>query len=66
MEFAPKVLYGRDPAIWVLFDIRDDEAVRQLHKLRACLQEYSDFEALDAEHMVLIIRPGGVARRSAA
>jgi hypothetical protein len=66
MTLAPEPLYptGRT-AIWVLFDLRDESAVRSLHLQRAALAEYGDLEAIDQDHMVLIARPGGARRLDA-
>jgi hypothetical protein len=60
---APKQLYPTDqPAIWVLFDLRDERAVESLHLQRAALAEFGDLEALDQNHFVLIVLPGGARR----
>jgi hypothetical protein len=63
---APEPSYqtGRT-AIWVLFDLRDESAVQSLHLQRAALAEHGDLEAIDQDHIILIVFPGG-ARRLAA
>jgi hypothetical protein len=64
--FAPETLFPNAPEyIVVLFDVRIPGVVVRLHRERAAWQEYADIEALDQDHFVLIIRPGG-ARRLAA
>jgi hypothetical protein len=55
----------RETEVIVLFDLRIPGVVVRLHRERAAWQEYADIEALDQDHFVLIIRPGG-ARRLAA
>jgi hypothetical protein len=63
----PKSVYPSNPAcIIVLFDLRESEAVKELHHLRAVWREDSDIEALDADPFVLMLWPGGAARRIAA
>jgi hypothetical protein len=63
---APRPLYLSDPeCLIVLFDLREPEAVEQLHRGRAIWQGDSDIEALDEDHFILVIRPGA-ARRLAA
>lgn len=49
--------------ILILFDLRDHEAVARFHRERAAWQGDSDIEALGPDHFVLIIRPGGAARK---
>jgi hypothetical protein len=63
-----KSLYppSRPECLVVLFDLRDFQAVEELHRLRAVWQEASDIEALDEDHFALLLRPGGAARRLAA
>lgn len=64
--FAPETLYPNAPEpLLVLFDVRIPGVVVRLRGERAAWQEYADIEALDQDHFVLIIRPGG-ARRLAA
>jgi hypothetical protein len=62
---APEPLYPGRTAIWVLFNLRDESAVRSLHSQRAALAEHGDLEAIDQDHIILIVFPGG-ARRLAA
>jgi hypothetical protein len=49
-----------------VFDLRDLEAVEELHRLRAVWQEDSDLEALGPDHMVVFLFPGVAAGRLAA
>jgi hypothetical protein len=59
-------LYLSEPeCIVVIFDLRDSEAVAELHRLRWTWREFSDIEALSEDCFALILRPGG-ARRLAA
>jgi hypothetical protein len=63
---APRPSYQNDPECLItLFDLRQPEAVEQLHRGRAIWQEDSDIEALDEDHFILVVRPGA-ARRLAA
>ena len=55
----------RPETLVVIFDCREEEAVRRLHSERAGWRESGTVEALDEHHYVLIIRPGG-ARKLAA
>jgi hypothetical protein len=48
--------------IWVLFDLRDEKTVQSLHLQRAALAELGDLEAIDSDHIVLIVLPGGTRR----
>lgn len=66
MEFAPKLLYGRDPRYGCYSTSRSTKPSGNCTRWRACLREYSDVECLDVGHVVHIIRSGGDARRSAA
>ena len=57
---APEPLYPTSStAIWILFDLRDERAVQSLRLQRAALGELGDLEAIDQNHMVLIVLPGG-------
>jgi hypothetical protein len=49
----------------ILVDLRSPDAVENLHHLRAVWQDDSDIEALDEDHFVLIVRPGGAQRLAA-
>jgi hypothetical protein len=40
--------------------------VERLHRERTAWQADADIEALDENHFVLVVRPGGAARRLAA
>jgi hypothetical protein len=46
----------------ILFDLRLPGTVGRLHRERAAWQAQSDLEALDENHFVLLVRPGGVQR----
>lgn len=66
MSLAPQQLYLSDPeCIIVLFDLRDPEAVKQLHRERWAWRELSDIEALSEDCFALILRPGGAQRLAA-
>jgi hypothetical protein len=60
-----RIIPDSEPYELVLFDLRDPEACKSLHKQRAVWQERSDIEALDEDHFVLIIRPGAAVREAA-
>jgi hypothetical protein len=60
--FYPKI----PKCIIVLFDLRDPEAVEELHHLRTVWQEDSDIEAFGADHFALLLWPGAATRRLAA
>jgi hypothetical protein len=49
----------------MLFDVRQPEAAESLHRQRAAWAEYSDIEALDEDHFVLIVRPGWASEAAA-
>lgn len=59
-----KVYSNLKEEIAIIYDLRDKHALDALHMLRAAFQDYSEIEALSADHCVLIIR-GGAARRLA-
>jgi hypothetical protein len=60
---APEPSYQTSrTAIWVLFDLRDKGAVQSLHSQRAALAELGDLAAIDQDHIVLIVLPGGARR----
>jgi hypothetical protein len=63
----PQLLYraNRSHCIAVLFDLSNPEEVEALHRARAVWQEDSDILALDEDHFILIVRPGGVSRLAA-
>ena len=68
MRPEPKTLYpSSSEYIVVLFDLRLPGTADRLERERerAASQAQSDIEALDENHVVLIVRPGG-ARRLAA
>ena len=45
-----------------IYDVRIPGAAERLHNERAAWQEQSDIEALDQNHFVLIVQPGGARR----
>jgi hypothetical protein len=49
----------------VLFDLRVPGGPSELHRQRAAWAEYSDIEALDEDHFVLVIRPGWASEAAA-
>ena len=49
-------------SILIMFDVRIPRIANRLHRLRAIFQEYSDIEAVDQDHYLLIIRPGAARR----
>lgn len=49
----------------VVFDVRIPGAAERLYSERAAWGEYGDIEALDREHYVLVVRPGGARRLQA-
>ena len=66
MDFAPKEAYQTSGGCTlIIFDIRCPEAAERLHRERAAWQEHADIEALDEDHLVLIIKPGGAWRLTA-
>jgi len=63
MARAPKGSYpSSDPYEAVLFDVRTPGVAKRLHRARAAWKESGDVEALDEDHFVLIVRPGGARR----
>jgi hypothetical protein len=52
-------------SILAIFDLRDRSAVKSLHLQRGALRELGDLEFIDADHAVLIARPGGARRLEA-
>jgi hypothetical protein len=66
MALAPKEIYpSSDPYDVVLFDVRIPDVAERLQSERAAWKESGDIEALDEDHFVLIVRPGGVKRWAA-
>ena len=63
MRSAPKTLYpSSSEYIIVLFDLRLPGTADRLDRERAAWQAQSDIEALDENHFVLLVRPGGARR----
>ena len=66
MTLAPGKVYPKaTKTLWVLFDLGDPEARETLHQQRAAWGECSNIEAVDGDHAILIVRPGGVQRLAA-
>ena len=66
MSSAPKTLYpDSSEYMVVLFDLRLPGTADRLHRERAAWQKRSDIEAVDENHFVLIVRPGGVQELAA-
>lgn len=63
MTLAPNKAYheGKTETL-AIFDIRIPGAAARLHNERAAWAECGDVEALDKNHFVLIVRPGGARR----
>jgi hypothetical protein len=55
-----KVYPNNEPYEIVVFDLLDAGACESLHRQRAAWQERCDIEALDENHFILIVRPGGL------
>lgn len=45
-----------------VFDVRIPGTAERLHRERAAWAEHADIEAVDHNHYVLIVRPGGSRR----
>lgn len=57
---APRQVYPKPTeSIVVLYDARLPGAADQFHQERAAWQECGDVEALDENHIVLVVHPGG-------
>ena len=48
-----------ETGIWVLFDLREERAIKSLHLLHRALQDLAGLEYVDQDHAILIARPGG-------
>jgi hypothetical protein len=57
--------YPDPESLVVVFDLREPDGPSELHNQRAIWAEYSDIEALDEHHFVLLIRPGGALEAAA-
>lgn len=63
---APKQVYPKPTeSIVILYDVRLPGSADRFHEDRAAWQEYSDVKALDADHFVLVVRPGGTRELAA-
>lgn len=67
MEFAPQDQCYTEPpeCALVVFDIRLPGGAESFHRQRAAWQAQSDIEALDENHYVLLIFPGGALEAAA-
>jgi len=66
MTLATDALYLNDPEYLLsVFDLRYPEGLATLHRLRDVHAEYSEIEALDEDHFVLIVRPGWASEPAA-
>lgn len=64
--FGPHLFYpSSDPYELVLFNLRDPDACKSLHRQRAEWQERGDIEALDEVHFIVVFRPGAALREAA-
>jgi hypothetical protein len=65
--FAPREHYHRAEleCLLIVFDLRVPGAAEQLHHARAVWQANSDLQALDEDHFVLVLWPGGLWRVAA-
>lgn len=60
MKFAPhRIIPDSDSAFLAIFDLRIPGTAARLHRERAAWAEYADIEAIDRDHYVLVVRPGG-------
>jgi hypothetical protein len=63
---APRQVYASDPeCVLILFDLRDQGACEQIHRLRAVWQADSDLEALGPDYMIVFLFPGATQRLAA-
>jgi hypothetical protein len=66
MTLAPRKVYAKTTkTLWVLFDLGDPEAREALQRQRAAWGECSEIEAIDGDHAILTVRPGGAQRLAA-
>ena len=66
MTAPPHPLYLSHPeCLLIAFDLRERGTTAALHRQRSAWAEYSDIEALDEDHFVLIIRPGWASEAAA-
>lgn len=56
---ATTSLHDKRPDELVVFDVRSPGVAACLHRERAAWGECGDIEALDENHYVLLVRPGG-------
>lgn len=57
---APEPLYPiQTEGIVIIYDVCIPGAADRFHEERAAWQECGDVEALDTDHFVLVVRPGG-------
>jgi hypothetical protein len=60
-----RIIPDSEECTLVLFDLRIPGIAGRLHRERAAWQEQSDFEGVDGDHFILIVRPGAALRESA-
>lgn len=58
----PESYSKEEQSIWALFDLRYPGVPERLHRERAAWQKQSEIEAIDKDHLVLIVRAGGARR----
>jgi hypothetical protein len=60
----PKTLHPNNTeSIWIVSDLKDDEAWRQAHaERRAWGKEFADLHILDHDHVLMVLRPGGAQK----
>jgi len=65
-NFAPLQEYHADdpPILLILFDLNDPAAVERLRREQSGWRGFANAEKLDAEHAVLVIRPGAALGES--
>jgi hypothetical protein len=61
----PDSVYPSSSLHIILYDLQEPGAAEDLHYARAVWQRDSDIEALDEDHFILILRPGGVQELAA-
>jgi hypothetical protein len=65
MDRAHQVYPTNKTETLVLFDLRIPGIAERLHRERAVWQGWSEIEAIDKNHFMLIVRPGGIRRLAA-
>ncbi len=64
---APQIGFypEHETEVWVLCDLREPDAVRFIHSMRAAYQEHSDLAGFGPDHLILLIFPGGALEAAA-